>query len=159
MNDQSFPYRIILPTLATLVIVLGGCGGENNGPAIYPVTGKVLVDGQPASKAQVTFHRSGGPADHPTPIAEADADGNFSPSTHLTKDGAPAGDYTLTVVWPEFKVDHGEEIAGPDRLRGLYANPGTSTLKITIKEGENALPPFELKSTGPSSTGSSERGR
>ncbi len=51
----------------------------------------------------------------------------------------------MTVVWPKVTMDHGEEIAGPDRLRGRYGDPARSGLKVTIKEGENALPPIEVE--------------
>ncbi len=130
-----------------MALLIGGCGQADDGPAVYRVTGKVLVDGRPAARAQVIFHRSGGSANHPDPIAETDGDGNFSPTTRLTRDGAPAGDYTLTILWPEIQVDHGEEIAGRDRLNGFYRYTSTSNLKVNIKEGENLLPPFELSST------------
>ena len=96
-------------------------------------------------RARVSFHPSSGSI-KAAPYAEADPDGAFRPSTGLTGDGAPAGDYTVTIVWPEITVDHGEEIAGPDRLGGRYNSPRSSNLKVTVREGENSLPPFELKS-------------
>jgi hypothetical protein len=137
-----------LRSLLGLVLVAGGCGGDD-GPTTHPVSGKILVDGKPASKAQVTFHPTSGASTRWIPLAETDADGAFRPSTRLTGDGAPAGNYQLTIVWPEIKVDHGEEIASGDRLGRRYADPKGSGLQVTIKEGENVLPPFELKSTGP----------
>jgi hypothetical protein len=106
------PFRILLG----LVLTVGGCGGGSDGPAIHPVSGKVLVDGKPAAKVLITFHASPGSTNQARPFAETDADGSFRPSTQLTGDGAPAGEYTLTIVWPEIKIDQGEEISGPDRL-------------------------------------------
>lgn len=128
--------------------VLGGCGEGDEGPVVHPVSGKVLVNGKPAAKAQVSFHARGGPAGGaPPPMAITEEDGTFRPSTRYAHDGAPVGDYALTVIWPKMRVDHGEEVAGPDQLRGKYSDPGRSGLKVTIKEGENTLPPLELKTS------------
>ncbi|WP_143206586.1 hypothetical protein [Singulisphaera sp. GP187] len=125
-----------------------GCGDETSGPAIYPISGKVLVDGRPAAKAQVSFHALNGPGGETLqPIAIAEADGSFRPSTRFSHDGAPAGNYVVTVVWPKVNLDHGEEVAGPDLLRGKYSDPARSGLTATIKEGENTLPPFQLKTS------------
>ncbi len=146
MRFEALRHRPSLRTLLGFVLVVEGCGGEA-GPTIYPVSGKVLVDGKPAAKALVTFHPSSGPPTSMIPYAETDADGTFRPSTRLTGDGAPAGNYTLTIIWPEIKVDHGEEVSGRDRLGGKYHKPQDSNLKVTIKQGENSLPPFELKSS------------
>lgn len=131
-----------------------GCGGSESGPPIYPTSGKVLVDGKPAAKARVTFHALNGPAGAALqPIAIAEADGSFRPSTRLSYDGAPAGDYAVTVVWPKVTMDHGEAIEGPDLLRGRYGDPARSGLKATIKEGENDLPPLQLKTSRGGSNG------
>lgn len=34
-----------------LALLAAGCGGVDAGPAVYPVSGLVLVDGKPAAKA------------------------------------------------------------------------------------------------------------
>jgi hypothetical protein len=129
-----------------LALIVGGCGESYDGPAIQPVSGQVLVDGKPAAKALITFHALSGSQSQVRPFAETDADGSFRPSTYLTGDGAPVGEYILTIVWPEIAIDQGEEITGKDRLGGRYGNPQTSNLKVSVKEGENALCPFELRS-------------
>lgn len=125
---------------------LTGCG-DAAGPAIHPVTGRVTVDGKPAAKAQIGFHVANNQPAGAIPFAEADDDGTFRPSTRLTGDGAPAGDYTVTVVWPEIRVDHGEEVRGPDRLKGRYGDARTSPLRVTVAPGANTLPTLELKTS------------
>lgn len=144
----DLPRRSPLPLVLAFALAPAalGCGGGDAGPPIHPVSGLVRVDGRPAAQARVTFHRLGGPPTVAVPYAVADAEGAFRPSTRLTGDGAPAGEYALTVVWPEIRVDHGEEVAGRDRLGGRYGNPQTSPLKATIRAGENPLPPLDLKS-------------
>ena len=147
MRPEAARHRSSPRALPAFALLLAGCGGGDAGPTIHPVSGKVLVDGRPAAKAQVTFHPSPGQTAGMIPMAEIAADGSFRPSTRMSGDGAPAGDYTLTILWPEFKLDHGEEVAGPDRLGGRYNDPRKSGLKVIIKAGENSLPPIELKST------------
>jgi hypothetical protein len=116
---------------------------------MYSVSGKVLVDGEPATRAEITLH----PLDplHKKddktvrPFAVVDPDGSFRLSTYETCDGAPAGEYAVTVVWPSFTTDPlGEETPGPDRLRKRYADARRSAFRATIREGDNQLPPFEL---------------
>lgn len=137
-------------SLLVLVSLLLGCGTSRVGPEIHAVVGKVLVDGQPAHRAQVLFHPVtpiAAPAGMTVqPFAIVEPDGSFRPSTQLTADGAPAGDYRVTIVWPEIRIDQGEEIAGPDRLAGAYASPIQSQLSVSVRAGVNELPPFELKS-------------
>jgi hypothetical protein len=147
MKSETTRKHATFLTLLGIILVGGGCGGGDEGPAIYPVSGKILVDGKPAAKALVTFHPASGSPGKAIPFAETDAEGTFRPSSRMSHDGAPAGDYILTILWPEVRVDHGEEVSGPDRLGGRYGNPRGSGLKVTIKEGENSLPPFDLKSS------------
>lgn len=136
---------------STVVVIglasLAGCGGEP-GPAVVPVFGKVMVDGRPAAKARLSFQPIG-PRDPSAPptIAITEDDGSFRPTTILSHDGAPPGEYAVSVTWPAIKEDHGEEVEGADRLRGRYASPGGSGLKAVVEEGGGALPPFELKSS------------
>ncbi len=125
-----------------------GCGGGEEGPPVYPVSGVVWVDGKPAAGAEVVFHSTQSDAGRsPLTMAIVEPDGRFQPTTRLPHDGAPAGDYVLTVVWRQTRLEGGEEIAGPDQLHGKYSYPATSPLKAVIKEGENSLPPIELQST------------
>jgi hypothetical protein len=149
MRRLSLACPMRLVTVASAVVLFGGCGGAPAGPKVYPIVGKVLVDGRPAHHAQVVFHAVNPPAAPEgltiRPFAVVEADGSFRPSTFLTADGAPSGDYKITITWPETRVEQGEEIAGPDRLAGVYAHPANSNLSVTVQPGENNLPPFELK--------------
>jgi hypothetical protein len=61
-------------------------------------------------------------------------------------DGAPAGEFKVTVVWPESPPPNASGVFEVrDRLRGRYANPKTTELTATVEEGGGALPPFELQ--------------
>ena len=61
------------------------------------------------------------------------------------KDGALAGDYAVTIVWPTYETNGGEEIQTGDRLDGRYADAQNPFTKVTIVRGKNDLPPFELR--------------
>ena len=78
-------------------------------------------------------------------FAMVDADGSYRPSTYTEHDGVPAGRYAVTVIWPKVAMKLGEEVVGPDQLDGKYSNKDKPVQTVTVKEGENQFPPFELK--------------
>ena len=109
-------------------------------PPVYPVRGELLVNGKPAVGAVVSFHPVGNlTPDAVKPQATVETDGTFRPNTYDLRDGAPAGEYALTVYWPG-----GKGPIGPDRLKGRYGNPARPVLKVTVKAGDNVLDPIRL---------------
>jgi hypothetical protein len=134
----------------TLALYVAACSkssnlDENRKP-VHPVKGKVLVQGKPAKAAFVLFVPVNEPADapDPRPRAEADPDGSFALSTYGDKDGAPVGEYIVTVTWPGGVLPDGREEPA-DKLLGRYDNVTKSKLRATVKEGQNDLPPFQLQ--------------
>jgi hypothetical protein len=133
-----------LATLLSLLSVSCSSSGLN------PVRGKVTYKNQPLVGALVTFHPKG------------KADTTTVPSTGLTKEdgtfvlvtgdreGAPAGDYVITVICSEqLPSKPGAISTGPpetrDKLNGAYADRDKSTITVTVKAGENQIDPFDLK--------------
>lgn len=137
--------------LLTLVCVLG-CGKDDGRVKVYPVTGKVLVDGQPAEGVTVVFYPTAaelkGPG-MPVPAGTTDGNGEFRLRSFDPNDGAPEGEYKVTVFWPAPLppgVDPYDEMYEPqDRLQGRYSNPDTTPLTATVPEGGGELPPFDLQ--------------
>ncbi|VTU00312.1 Uncharacterized protein OS=Singulisphaera acidiphila (strain ATCC BAA-1392 / DSM 18658 / VKM B-2454 / MOB10) GN=Sinac_3752 PE=4 SV=1 [Gemmataceae bacterium] len=127
--------------LAALAVALVGCGGSGRA-GIYPVKGRVVVEGLPGQGAIVTLHPTDGSTSKARSMAVADADGAFQVSTFGKYDGAPAGEYAVTLVWPEYN-DAGE--AGADRLKGRFATATKPFTKITVAERENVLDTFEVR--------------
>jgi len=127
---------------------VAGCGGPaDDRKPVFPVRGKITVAGKSADRAQVVFHpvADTGP-NTPRPTGTVGPDGTFTLSTYTEGDGAPAGEYAVTVVWPESSsAIGGDADTGGDRLGGRYANPKTSGLKATVADGPNELSPFVLK--------------
>lgn len=144
--------RNLLVYSATLVSLCGvGCGADDGRPKVFPVHGKVLVNGQPADGAKVTFfpvsvEAKSGTAKLPPPSGTVDVSGMFHLETFKPEDGAPAGDYRVTVVWLEAPPANAQGIFNQkDRLQGRFANPEKSTLKAQVPDGGGEIPPFELK--------------
>ena len=134
--------KLFVRTALLLGWAAGCAGREAGGPAVCPVEGVLVVDGAPAANARVAFHPAGGgPAARP--VGVTGPDGGFRLSTHAPGDGAPAGDYVVTVLWPDdsMPVDECEcpDPAAHDRLRGAYLNPATSPLRATVGPGPNRV--------------------
>ncbi|MCI0360017.1 MAG: hypothetical protein L0211_16190, partial [Planctomycetaceae bacterium] len=75
---------------------------ENQKP-VHPVRGSVTVGGAPAASAFVLFVPLNEPAEpvDPRPRAEVKEDGTFAISTYGSEDGAPVGEYIVTIVWED----------------------------------------------------------
>ena len=146
------PAGIVL--LAMFACFAPGCFWKNDRLPVNRVGGSVFVVGKPAVGAKLFFH----PVDagfNPRalrPFAEVAEDGTFELSTYLADDGAPEGDYVVTIYWPApkklFKGKFEDDSLAPDRLKDLYSNPRTSKLRAHINCGDNLLPPFELPDVG-----------
>jgi hypothetical protein len=110
----------------------------------YPVRGVVYFEGAPVPQAYVTFTGTIGKTKRTWRAdAIAEADGSFVPSTYTANDGLPVGKYTVTVVWRRPFFDARGQ-PGPNQLPAKYADPKTSGLAVTIKEGANEVV-LELK--------------
>jgi len=109
----------------------------------HPVRGQLFFEGVPAPGATVVFQPIDGKGKRPARAeGRVEADGSFSLSTYGANDGAPEGDYAVTVVWRKPFVDAAGK-PGPNVLPTRYAKADTSGLKATIKPGSNDVV-FEL---------------
>jgi len=124
-----------------------GCGSADERKPVFPVRGSVLVAGKPAVKALVVFHPlndSGSKTLRPS--GEVAADGTFSLSTYTTGDGAPSGQYAVTVLWLAGSSPIGGDAeSGEDRLGNRYSDPKTTTLRARVDEGPTEIKPFILQ--------------
>jgi hypothetical protein len=129
--------------LAAFALGTAGCGGDSRVPS-FPVSGQVLVKGEPASGAFVVFHPIGLQSES-KPSAQVGPDGSFKLTTIDEADGAPAGDYTVTVQWWKVVRNGNDATPGPNVVPPPYDRPETSPIKVTVAEGENQLEPFVIK--------------
>ncbi|MCE9566952.1 MAG: hypothetical protein K8U57_33540 [Planctomycetes bacterium] len=112
---------IVAATMIAVVGCLAGCGG---GPKIVPVSGVVLIDGQPLTKGSVQVM----PAGFRAASGTIGPDGRFTLTTNEDNDGCVTGTHPVRVV--------GNENVGPSDIRWLapkkYASPGESDVTVTI---------------------------
>jgi hypothetical protein len=63
-------------------------------------------------------------------------------STYRAEDGAPAGQYDVTIVW--LPKGYNGPLEKSNKLPGRYSQPATSGLKVEVKASDNVLPTFNL---------------
>jgi hypothetical protein len=138
--------RVGLWIVGALAVGLAGCPwSKSDQPPVYSATGQVFVGGQPAANAHVQLHAVDSPKLRPLyPHAIVGADGTFQLTTFRSNDGAPAGVYALTIIWPSPpKPGHDED--GPDRFKGRFADPQRPVQQVEVKVGPNDLGRIDLK--------------
>lgn len=142
------------------VVLLTGCSseGENGQLPVFPVSGKIMVDGKNPKDAVVMLYnlennKVAKEPILPRPKAVVREDGSFAISTYRTGDGAPEGEYVMVVTWKgdlkEYDQDDDEEVI--DRLPELvpkeYTLPVKSKLRVTVKKDEeNVIPEITIDS-------------
>lgn len=142
--------RTSILDIVGLAVVAAAAGGCDQGPSTYPVEGHLIVGGQLAGNASVAFHRlpKRGAAAVPgaagyCPVGVSEPDGSFHLTTLRPDDGAPEGEYAVTVIWPKdlAGIDECEcpDPAQHDRLRGEYANPQTTPLRASVRKKGNIV--------------------
>jgi hypothetical protein len=136
--------RVFLASLGLLVLSLTSCGKSDGRQRTFPVSGKVLVNGNPLEHATIVFHPIGATGPEVIkPRGKVAADGAFTLTSYDGNDGAPAGDYQVTIeLW--LSTGRGDE--GPtSRLPAKFARPESSGLTATVNAGPTELQPFNLK--------------
>jgi hypothetical protein len=120
--------------LAALALLgtASGCGGQK---AVYHVHG-VVLDGKnkPAKGAVVVFHPAAADAAQDCkPVGTVDDNGEFVLTTYQSGDGAPAGDYVVTLVRPAPRRTPLDREGG-DLLQGRFADPAASKITVTVEK-------------------------
>jgi hypothetical protein len=121
--------------LALALLVLAGCGG-----GMGQVDGKLVwEDGTPAKElagSQVVFESAELKV---SARGVVDSEGNFKLGTRTRDDGAPVGDYEVTVIEHRPNANAAGTSLVPAVLPGKYADLKTSGLTATVKSGPNPL--------------------
>lgn len=141
-------------TKFTFLALLGlsafvGCGkADPPKVAVFPVTGKLkLTGGEVPAGARVILHavtRSEALPAGLSPSATVEKDGSFKVGTYDQADGAPPGEYKVTVEWFKLVTTPEESYNGPNVLPKEYASSESTPLKATVQSGPTELQPIEI---------------
>jgi hypothetical protein len=108
-----------------VAVCMSAASCSNKGLPLYPVHGRVLLDGKPMAGAMVILHPAGDVGlDGLKPRALADAEGWFKIYTYVIGDGAPAGNYAVTIQ--------------PKRLKQLHTTAKSKGAKKQARASEKA---------------------
>jgi hypothetical protein len=150
LRSPRFRSGISVSSIATITatwLTIAGCGrGDTSRLPVHPVLGTIQFRGQPIGGAFVSLHREDSFFPKaPSPRATVDPDGKFALSTYDAHDGAPEGEYVLTVQWYKPLRQNGELVTGPNVLPAKYAVARTSDVRVKITAGGNQLLPIQLR--------------
>lgn len=141
------PLHVLQISLAaTVIAATSGCSAKKveGRKDVFPVHGKLLVDGQPAPGAMLVLHPVGGAYDAERPTAIVAGDGSFDLTTYVGSDGAPPGEYIVTAQW---YLSANNEAPGPwpNVIPERYARPESSDLRVQIVAATNDLQPIVIR--------------
>ncbi|MGV3608384.1 MAG: hypothetical protein ACO1RA_18410 [Planctomycetaceae bacterium] len=146
--------------IIVLTLVCASCNKAPDRPKVTQVSGQVFVENKPAKGALITLVPMQAPEDVAKswkfgyPRATVGADGKFQVSTYELGDGAPPGEYRLTIIWPVMEMvegPDGELVEGEkpvfppqNRINTKYSEPGQTPLNIKVEEKPLEIPKYEL---------------
>lgn len=137
----------LLGAFSLIVAGAVGCSGSGGSTGLVPVTGVVLLDGDPVDDATVTFQPVG---DGISSQALTAPDGTFSVESSSDRgqtyqSGLKPGEYLVGVQKLDTEKARSTNTPPEDLLPKQYASPETSGFTATISDGgENNV---ELKLT------------
>ncbi|MEW4486976.1 hypothetical protein AB1L42_02785 [Thalassoglobus sp. JC818] len=134
--------RLSVSLLAVTLVFTVGCGKADWQADTYPAMGTLTINGETPVGALVELHPKGEATDvrNSLPWGLVEEDGTFTLSTYEMGDGAPPGEYAVTIKWSP-------DVNSPtlaDRLNGAFREPGQSQWTVTIAEEDNEIPAIEI---------------
>lgn len=145
--------QVALATFVITSIALAGCG-EQTDPTrlqVFPAKGQISFKGQsPVGASVVLFPKTAAPKGSDAPLVcprgRVQSDGTFALTSYKADDGAPAGEYSVTLEWHKLvKAPDGQPDLGPNLLPAQFSRPEKSPLVVKIAAGANTLAPIVLK--------------
>lgn len=132
--------------LVGLALSVAGCESGPKRKPTFPVEGKLLVNGKPAGGVTVFFYSTDPNETEPTrPFATTKPDGTFVLTTSADGDGAPAGEYTVTLLYEPLDSPLSRAKGKPPTFDKKYAIPATSPLRAKVEaKSKNVLDPFDV---------------
>src|SRR4051794_4700613 len=142
----------LLISSALCIVTANGCSKSKdpNRLPVFPVTGRLSVKGQAPSGAFVVLHPKHGAATAPNgdvvrPRAVVNPDGSFALGSYDSSDGAPSGEYSVTVEWRRIvRSSDGSPVLGPNVVPPKFTRPEWSPISIRVAEKSNELDPITV---------------
>ena len=154
MHRSTFPSipRLMPLALAATIFAAAGCGSstEPGRLPVFPTSGSVRLDGQIPAGAFVVLHPKADSQRAPDgelvrPHGQVQSDGTFELTSYSSNDGAPLGEYSVTLELRKIvKYPSGDAGPGPNLIPAKYAKPSTSPVVVRVDAGTNRLPPISL---------------
>ena len=134
---------LILIGIVVLCVSGAGCSSERkpaNELTVVPVSGVVLVDGQPLAGVRIKmFSQTQDREKRAFPRGVTDEEGRFHAWTYRVNDGVPPGDYVMTYV------DHSQadprQRENTDGFQGRYSDRKSKERLITVPDSGE---PFDM---------------
>ena len=145
MQPPVIPRSLVLLGVSLALLCCISCGSKHR--KVYPVRGKVLVDGAPAEGAIVTLHALD--VSEPMDVAPrgyVKADSLFCYQHLRYGRRRPAGDYKVILIWLPPDARANQDGRFPTSSRQVRRRK-TSPLDLHVKESPNDLEPYVLKGT------------
>ncbi|WZO98840.1 hypothetical protein EP7_000431 [Isosphaeraceae bacterium EP7] len=142
--------RVVGLTMLLASVAVVGCSKGPARLAVVPVTGKVTFKGVPPDGALVVFHptkplpKQEGGLETPDPSGQVKPDGTFQLTTYDGNDGAPEGDYAVTIQWYKPVKSGADTKAGPNVIPTKYGTPDSTPWKAKVDKTATELPPQEI---------------
>lgn len=135
---------VMAVVLCSAALSCSACGKARQ--PVFPVEGQVLFNGKPLHNAFVVFHPvERRDAETPPPSGYSDKNAAFQLSTYSERDGAPVGEYRVTVEWRQVRgVDSDSVGPAPNALPAKYSRPETTPLTVRVAQGANKIEPLKL---------------
>ena len=142
------PITLALLALAGVgPVFLSGCGsGKKPWEITHPASGQVTYNGYPIKGAQVVLTPLD-PTIPPTvrPTGETDDTGKFVLGTQDKSDGAPEGDYKVTVTWTPLDTSTGSPVRGPNLIPPQYSQLDQTQLQVKVAKGGSQFQPIDIR--------------
>ncbi len=77
----------------------------------------------------------------PAPTGKVDENGRYTLTTYASNDGAPTGEYRVTVYWPGKRrgTPNDDGDLPPDQLKEVFADKKSSKLRAVVDAKENTI--------------------
>ncbi len=137
--------------VAALLLSTFGCSAADNRLPVFLAKGELSLSDKAIQGAWIVLHPKDANLRSPDgkaicPHGRIGSDGTFVLTSYETNDGAPAGQYAVTLEFRKIvKYSNGAWGPGPNLVPKQYTKPSTSPLVVQIAEGPNQLPPMVIK--------------